>query len=137
MNRGKRLGWLQLELVGWLLVSVLPLALIAWLWVRPSYQTAAMVVYGLGLLGFFPTLYTFKQYKHALIAASRARNQNNEAQLWDFMARKRRWGLLVACIPAWISTCGFFFGLEAIPQLLLVAATWVLIGLYRLPRLLG
>jgi len=45
--------------------------------------------------------------------------------------------MLYACFPAWVAALSVLVGLEAVPQILLVLSTVVVLYLYRIPRQLG
>ncbi|QLF92790.1 hypothetical protein HW090_06125 [Pseudomonas sp. ABC1] len=127
----------RLRAEGWIggLLMVAPLLLVDRL---PHHDAGyGLVFFLLGLGVLFLSLPRFTEYKHALIDMERALGQAREAEAWARLASVRRRALLVAALPAWLGAVGALFGLEPIASYLLVAASLVLLLLYRLPRQLG
>lgn len=90
-----------------------------------------------GLASMFVSLPLFSAYKRALVATEQALDSPAEHDAWLALARRRRVAFLGAGLPAWIAAFAVFFGLEAIPLILLALSSVVLLYLYRIPRQLG
>lgn len=90
-----------------------------------------------GLASMFVSLPLFSAYKRALVATEQALDSPAEHDAWLALARRRRIAFLGAGLPAWIAAFAVFFGLEAIPLILLALSSVVLLYLYRIPRQLG
>lgn len=90
-----------------------------------------------GLASMFVSMPLFSAYKRALVATEQALDSPAEHDAWLALARRRRIAFLGAGLPAWIAAFAVFFGLEAIPLILLALSSVVLLYLYRIPRQLG
>lgn len=97
----------------------------------------AMPLFIAGMLSMFVSLPLFHAYKHAVIAAGKARDTEAEPEAWAALAQTRRKSLLGACLPAWIAAIAVFASLEGVPMLLLCVSSVVILYLYRIPRQLG
>ena len=131
----------RLELAWWqyLAVALLPLLVLSWAFggIDALIPILAMPIFIAGVASMFLSLPRFGAYKRALIATQQALNTDAEPAAWIELARVRRLGMLFACLPAWVSAVSVFIGLEAVPQILLVISSLVLLYLYRIPRQLG
>ncbi|MFK0088966.1 MFS transporter [Pseudomonas sp. NPDC090755] len=131
----------RLELAWWqyLAVALAPLPVLAWAFGagQALIPILAMPVFIAGVASMFLSLPRFGAYKRELIATQKALDSAQEPAAWIELARVRRLGMLFACLPAWISALSVFVGLEAVPQILLVISSLVLLYLYRIPRQLG
>jgi hypothetical protein len=101
------------------------------------FPVLTMPLFVIGLLSMFVSLKPFGRYKHALIAAGAARDTPEETVAWIALADARRVAFLAAGLPAWIAALAVFFGLEAVPVLLLAFSSVLLLYLYRIPRQLA
>nr|WP_305777982.1 MFS transporter [Pseudomonas sp. Hg5Tf] len=130
-----------MELAWWqyLAVALAPLLVFAWAFgdLQALIPILAMPMFIAGVASMFLSLPRFGAYKRALIATQKALNTGAEPAAWIELARVRRIGMLFACLPAWVSALSVFVGLEAVPQILLVISSLVLLYLYRIPRQLG
>lgn len=130
----------RLNLIWWLLLA-LALApqhlLLALVGDAPGPEQLATPVFVAGLISMFLTLPLFRRYKHALIAAGKARDGADEPAAWQTLGVAQRRGALVGCLPAWIGALGVLVDLHGVPVLLLGFASLVILWLYRLPRQLA
>ncbi|HEX5842655.1 MAG TPA: MFS transporter, partial [Pseudomonas sp.] len=76
-----------------------------------------------GLASMFVSLPLFSAYKRALVATEQALDSPAEHDAWLALARSRRIAFLGAGLPAWIAAFAVFFGLEAIPLILLALSS--------------
>ncbi|OLS60804.1 MFS transporter [Pseudomonas putida] len=131
----------RLTLAWWqyLAVALAPLIVFAWAFggMEPIIPILAMPMFIGGVASMFLTLPRFGPYKHALIATGKALDSEAEPAAWIELARVRRLGMLLACLPAWVAALSVFVGLEAVPQILLAISSVVILYLYRLPRQLA
>lgn len=138
MNRAAARRWLNL---GWLLLLALALApqqlMLALVGEAPWSEQLATPVFVAGLISMFLSLPLFRRYKHALIAAGKARDSADEPVAWQALGAAQRRGALVGSLPAWIGALGVLFDLHGVPVLLLGFASLVILWLYRLPRQLA
>lgn len=120
----------------WLLLGLMlgPLLLCDLLAGKAEHGALALPLFIAGLLAMFPSLLLFRQYKRALVATERALGSDAEPDAWQQLASRHRKALVGAALPAWIAALAVFAGLEAVPQLLLLSASLVLLLLYRIPR---
>lgn len=138
MNRAAARRWLNLV---WLLLLALALApqqlMLALMGEAPWSEQLATPVFVAGLISMFLSLPLFRRYKHALIAAGKARDGADEPAAWQVLGAAQRRGALVGSLPAWIGALGVLFDLHGVPVLLLGFASLVILWLYRLPRQLA
>ncbi|MCW2269482.1 hypothetical protein D3C77_02890 [compost metagenome] len=134
VKRRLALAWWQ-----YLAVALAPLLVFAWAFggIQALIPVLAMPVFIAGVASMFLSLPRFGAYKRSLISTQKALNSAEEPAAWIELARVRRLGMLFACLPAWVSALSVFVGLEAVPQILLVISSAVLLYLYRIPRQLG
>nr|WP_294977195.1 MFS transporter [uncultured Pseudomonas sp.] len=130
----------RLNLLWWLLL-VLALApqqlMLALVGDAPWPDSLATPVFVVGLLSMFLTLPLFRRYKHALIAAGKARDGADEPAAWHVLGAAQRRGGLVGSLPAWTGAVAVLVDLHGVPVLLLGFASLIILWLYRLPRQLA
>ncbi len=139
MTRGQVKRRLALAWWQYLAVGLVPLLVMAWAFggSEALIPVLAMPLFIAGAATMFLSLPRFGAYKRALIATSKVLDTPEEPAAWIELARVRRLAMTYACFPAWIAALSVLVGLEAVPQVLLVLSTVVLLYLYRIPRQLG
>lgn len=113
---------------------ILPVALVWFLgdW-EPAWPEGAMLLFVVGLASVAPTLWRFRRYKQALIAADAKSGTPEAEQAWTDLHQQQLLGLLHAKLPGWIGMLHYVCTAELIPLVLLVLATQGIMLLYRPP----
>ena len=128
----------RLALLWWqqLALTLAPLLLINLLFGTATSEPGVLAtpLFIAGLASMFVSLPLFAGYKRALIATARSLDTPEEPAAWLALAERRRAAFLAAGLPAWIAALAVFFGLEAVPLVLLAIASLVILCLYRIPR---
>lgn len=125
--------WQQLGL------TLAPLFVMSWSFGRmePVMPVLALPLFMAGVAGLFLSAPRLGLFRHALHATEDALNTVNEPAAWVSLARIRRFGFLVAGIPAWVAALAVPFGLEPMAQCLLALMSAGLLCFYRIPSKLG
>lgn len=128
----------RLTLAWWrhLALCLVPLLVLSLAFGRsePLLPVLEMPIFIVGLGSLFISLRLFNAYKKALMALSAALDGEEEPAAWIVLADRQRLGFIGAGLPAWIAAVGVFFGLGAVPLVLLALASTLVMLLYRLPR---
>ena len=90
-----------------------------------------------GIAGLFLSVPRLGLFRRALHATEDAIDTPNEPAAWVGLARIRRFGFLLAGIPAWVAALDVPFGLEPMAQCILALISVGLLCLYRIPGKMG
>lgn len=135
MNRAAARRRLNLGWWFFLLLALGPLILLMVLVDETGWaEQLAMPVFVAALVSMFASLRLFRGYKHAVIAAGRARDQADEPAAWQALGDAQRRGLLGGSLPAWIGALAVLVDLNGVALILLGLASLVIFWLYRIPR---
>lgn len=128
-----RAWWQQLGL------TLAPMFVMSWAFgqMDPVMPVLALPLFMAGIAGLFLSIPRLSLFRRALHATEDALGTPNEPAAWVGLARIRRFGFLLAGIPAWVAAVAVPFGLEPLPQCVLAVISGGLLCLYRIPAKLG
>lgn len=113
---------------------VLPIALVWFIGEQPgAWPEGAIPLFVLGLATLFLSLWRFRHYKAALIAAEGLGDQPPAEAAWATLHKQQLLGLMNAKFPAWMGMLHFVCTNEIVPLVLLVLASMGVMLLYRPP----
>lgn len=113
---------------------VLPIALVLLLSEQPgAWPEGAIPLFIAGLATLFLSLWRFRHYKQALIAAEGLGDSPQAEAAWATLHKQQLLGLLNGKFPAWAGMLQYVCTGEVVPLILLVLASMGVMLLYRPP----
>ncbi|SDT15610.1 hypothetical protein SAMN05216198_3823 [Halopseudomonas litoralis] len=113
---------------------ILPIAVVWFFHDRQgAYPDVAVPLFIAGLLTLLLTVWRFRHFRRAVIAADTAQDTASAEQAWTQLHHQQLLGLTNAKLPAWVGMLHYVCTLELMPLILLVLASQGAMLLYRPP----